>query len=338
MANPALVIMTRVPCSQGKSRLSGILTPGQRKDLQWALLGDALEKAGHVPGSKCFVAATPASQVGELKKVLRPDLEIITQPVGDLGQRMLSAIRDVYGLNHSPVIVLGTDVPLLPVSYLTGAIELLGSYQLVFGPALDGGYYLIGMRCPVDVVFDDVDWGGEKVLERSIAICKKNNLSYCLLGPLRDLDRPADLLNLWQQTNNLLTNTAGVPLNTVKFLREFINERVKSLDSYYNPADLAKFATIGEEAPGLWEKFMDYYGAVFQEGALSAREKALVALAVAHALQCPYCIEAYTREALEKGSSEEQMTEAVHVAAAIKGGATLVHGVQMKNICKKVGF
>lgn len=110
------------------------------------------------------------------------------------------------------------------------------------------------------------------------------------------------------------------------------------MESYYNPADLARFSSIGEEAAELWEKFMSYYGAVFREGALSAREKALIALAVAHALQCPYCIDAYTHEALEKGSSREQMTEAVHVAAAIRGGAALVHGVQMKNICNKLGF
>ncbi|KAF1085523.1 Alkyl hydroperoxide reductase AhpD [Sporotomaculum syntrophicum] len=110
------------------------------------------------------------------------------------------------------------------------------------------------------------------------------------------------------------------------------------MESYYNPADLANFATVGEEAPELWDKFMAYYGAVFEAGALSAREKALIALAVAHAVQCPYCIEAYTQECLEKGSNEEQLTEAIHVAAAIKAGATLVHGVQMKNVCKKLGF
>jgi len=110
------------------------------------------------------------------------------------------------------------------------------------------------------------------------------------------------------------------------------------MSSYYNSADLAKFSEIGEGAPELWEKFMSYYSAVFQEGALSAREKAIIALAVAHALQCPYCIDAYTREALEKGSSDEQMTEAVHVAAAIRGGAALVHGVQMMNIANKLGF
>ena len=75
---------------------------------------------------------------------------------------------------------------------------------------------------------------------------------------------------------------------------------------------------------------------MFAEGALTAREKALIALAVAHAVQCPYCIDAYTQACLEQGANGEQMTEAVHVAAAIRGGATLVHGVQMKKILEKL--
>lgn len=110
------------------------------------------------------------------------------------------------------------------------------------------------------------------------------------------------------------------------------------METYYNPADLAKFGTIGEEAPELWEKFQSYYGAVFAEGALTAREKSLIALAVAHAVQCPYCIHSYTEDALQKGVNEAQMTEAIHVAAAIRGGATLVHGVQMKNIAAKLSI
>jgi 4-carboxymuconolactone decarboxylase len=75
---------------------------------------------------------------------------------------------------------------------------------------------------------------------------------------------------------------------------------------------------------------------VFAEGALSEREKALIALGVAHAVQCPYCIDAYTEACLEKGSNLDQMTEAVHVASAIRGGASLVHGVQMRNVHKRV--
>lgn len=107
---------------------------------------------------------------------------------------------------------------------------------------------------------------------------------------------------------------------------------------YYESEDLARFSEVGEEAGGLWEKFSAWYGAVFVEGALSEREKALIALAVAHAVQCPYCIDEFSRGCLEKGADPEQMTEAVHVAAAIRGGASLVHGVQMRNKIKQLGM
>jgi alkylhydroperoxidase/carboxymuconolactone decarboxylase family protein len=110
------------------------------------------------------------------------------------------------------------------------------------------------------------------------------------------------------------------------------------MDTYYNPADLDKFGDMGKDAPELWGLFMKYYAKVFEPGALSEREKALIALAVAHAVQCPYCIDAYTRASLEKGSNREQMTEAIHVAVAIRGGASLVHGVQMRNTADKICF
>jgi 4-carboxymuconolactone decarboxylase len=101
------------------------------------------------------------------------------------------------------------------------------------------------------------------------------------------------------------------------------------METYYKPEDLAKFPEIGEGNSKLAQKFFEYYTEVFKAGALSVREKSLIALAVAHAVQCPYCIDAYTQESLKQGSDLEQMTEAVHVAAAIRGGASLVHGVQM---------
>ncbi len=110
------------------------------------------------------------------------------------------------------------------------------------------------------------------------------------------------------------------------------------METYYKPEDLPKFADIAEGSPELAKKFFDYYNAVFQEGALTAREKALIALSVAHAVQCPYCIDAYTTASLEKGADLEQMTEAVHVANAIRGGASLVHGVQMLEHAKKLGM
>ena len=107
-------------------------------------------------------------------------------------------------------------------------------------------------------------------------------------------------------------------------------------NSYYDAKDLAKFGEVGKYGKELADNFFKYYGTAFADGKLGAKEKSLIALAVAHAVQCPYCIDAYSSDALEKGWTPEQMMEALHVTTAIRGGASLVHGVQMMNKIKKL--
>lgn len=107
---------------------------------------------------------------------------------------------------------------------------------------------------------------------------------------------------------------------------------------YYNSEHLPNFGDIGQGNPELASKFFSYYSSVFEEGALSVREKALIALAVSHAVQCPYCIDAYSTKCLQEGMDLEEMTEALHVATAIKGGAALVHGMQMLEHVSKVSM
>lgn len=108
--------------------------------------------------------------------------------------------------------------------------------------------------------------------------------------------------------------------------------------TYYKPEDLRKFSNITQWSEELGNKFFDYYGKVFEEGALSAREKSLIALAVAHVVKCPYCIDAYTKDGLQRGITKVEMMEAVHAGAAIESGATLVHGVQMMNKYEKLSM
>jgi alkylhydroperoxidase/carboxymuconolactone decarboxylase family protein len=109
------------------------------------------------------------------------------------------------------------------------------------------------------------------------------------------------------------------------------------MSTYYDPKDLDKFGNIGNNQKHLWDKFIAWYTeATASEGALTKREKSLIGLAVAHAVQCPYCIDAYTHQCLESGGNLDQMTEALHVTAAVRGGASLVHGVQCRNIVEKL--
>ena len=106
--------------------------------------------------------------------------------------------------------------------------------------------------------------------------------------------------------------------------------------SYYDDKDLAKFGKIGEWQKDLGDKFFDYYGAATNAGALSKKTKTLIALAISHSEKCPYCIDAYTKACVEQGIEENEMMEAIHVAASMKAGITLVHGVQMMNKAEKL--
>lgn len=110
------------------------------------------------------------------------------------------------------------------------------------------------------------------------------------------------------------------------------SDHAPATGSHYNVADLGKFGDVGKNAGPLWDKFLAYYAAATgEDGALTAREKALIGLAVSHAKQCPYCIDAYTGNCIDRGATVEQMHEAIHVAAALAAGIDLVHGVQMRN-------
>ncbi len=110
------------------------------------------------------------------------------------------------------------------------------------------------------------------------------------------------------------------------------------MGDYYRDEDLKRFGEAGKHNPVLFEKFMDWYGAALEPGVLSKREKVLVGLAVAYAIQCPYCIDAFTKGCLDEGMSLEHVTEAVHVASAVRGGASLIHGIQARNAADKVSM
>lgn len=110
------------------------------------------------------------------------------------------------------------------------------------------------------------------------------------------------------------------------------------MGDYYNGEDLDRFGEVGKYGPDLFKKFMDWYSAVLEPGLLSKREKVLIGLAVAHTVQCPYCIDAYSKSCLEEGMGLEHITEAVHVASAIRGGTSLIHCIQSHNTVDKMSI
>jgi alkylhydroperoxidase/carboxymuconolactone decarboxylase family protein len=105
--------------------------------------------------------------------------------------------------------------------------------------------------------------------------------------------------------------------------------------NYYEKKDLADFPNIGEYAAEAGKKFFDYYSTATGAGKLTEREKALIALAVATAQHCPYCIDAYTNKCLSLGITNDEMMEAIHVGAVMLAGIALAHSTQMRKIVKK---
>lgn len=110
------------------------------------------------------------------------------------------------------------------------------------------------------------------------------------------------------------------------------------MGDYYMDEDLDRFSEVGKYSPELFKKFLEWYNSALTPGVLTKREKVLIGVGVAHAIQCPYCIDAYTKSCLEEGMSLEHITEAVHVASAIRGGASLIHGIQAHNTVDKMSM
>lgn len=118
------------------------------------------------------------------------------QAEGDLGDRLIAAMRHAFATGATTVAFIGIDCPAIDAPLLDEAFHTLGTTEMVLGPADDGGYYLIGLRRPIPELFQGIDWGTEVVRQQTEAIAQSLQLSYLLLQPLNDIDRPEDL-PLW---------------------------------------------------------------------------------------------------------------------------------------------
>lgn len=150
------------------------------------------------------------------------------------------------------------------------------------------------------------------------------------------LEREARWTGFALDANQLKQESTGKPSEPTTPTGE---KKKRMEKQYFDPKDLKKFGRINEHQPEMGKQFFEWYeNATYGETALTAREKALIALAVSHSIACPWCVDSFTTNCLENGADEEQMMEAVHVAAAIKAGSTLIGSVQMIKQAEKLGM
>ena len=218
MRRYAIAVMAKAPMAgHVKTRLVPPLTREEAAELYRCLLLDKIRQVGTLSGVDPYLAYTPPEARAQMASLAPQDFTLIPQAGSDLGDRLhrLSAILLERG--HPGVIIIDSDTPTLPSTYLLDALDRLQnrSTDLVLGPAEDGGYYLIGLKRPCLALFDDIPWSSPEVFSETLRRASAQRLEVATLPSWFDVDTPSDLLRL---RNDLATNGSGLAPHTRAFL------------------------------------------------------------------------------------------------------------------------
>ncbi|WP_455379446.1 TIGR04282 family arsenosugar biosynthesis glycosyltransferase, partial [Petrachloros mirabilis] len=144
-----------------------------------------------------YLACAPSSTLAFFKIMEeRHGVKLIDQLGDDLGVRMQTVCETMFGRGYGRVLIVGTDIPSLPIEHYNQAVDLLDQHDLVLGPAYDGGYYLLGLKKPTPALFKDIPWSTDRVLALTKEKAAALGLSLGLLPEWRDVDTIADLQSL----------------------------------------------------------------------------------------------------------------------------------------------
>jgi uncharacterized protein len=193
---PAALVMAKAPrAGEVKTRLEPLLGPEGCARLQRLLLARAARWAADVAPGAAFVAFTPKDGLAAVGDLVPAGTDLFLQEGADLGERLAAATARVLAMHDGPLLTVGTDLATLEPRHAAAALDdLADGIDVTFGPAFDGGYYLIGMREPHPEVFalPSEAWGGPRVLQLSLQAAAEAGLSLGMLRGERDLDTPAD--------------------------------------------------------------------------------------------------------------------------------------------------
>jgi uncharacterized protein len=194
--SPAALVMAKAPrAGEVKTRLEPLLGPEGCARLQAALLRQAAEWAVSVAPGATFVAHTPDDALEEVGDLVPAGADLFAQEGADLGERLAAATERVLSLHAGPVLTIGTDLATLSPAHAEAALtDLRDGADVSFGPAYDGGYYLVALAAPQPKVFElpTEAWGGPEVLQLSLRAAVGAGLEIGLLRSERDLDTPED--------------------------------------------------------------------------------------------------------------------------------------------------
>ena len=192
--NAALLVFAKVPRpGRGKTRLTPALTPTEAARLYTAFLRDTMRQSRRLSGADVRLYLAPSLPDGDIDGV-PADVTLHEQAGDGLGERMKGAFKDTLRDGYERVIVVGSDHPTLPLSFLQEAVRALDdSESLCLGPTEDGGFYLLGMSAFYPQLFDNMSYSHSGVFADTLARAERTDAQITVLPQWYDVDTPEDL-------------------------------------------------------------------------------------------------------------------------------------------------
>lgn len=177
-----------------KTRLTSHMSDLEAAFFHEAFVLDTLDSLSALNNSDRYLACHPDKEHSFFKELEESfDIKPFNQRGEDLGKRMKNAFLYLRGEGHKEIVIIGSDSPTLPVEILNEAFQRLKKDELVIGPSLDGGYYLIGISGNVPDLFSGIDWGTDKVFEETLKKAKDSGLDFSVLPFWYDIDTIKEL-------------------------------------------------------------------------------------------------------------------------------------------------
>jgi len=212
-----LIVMAKAPVpGTVKTRLCPPYTFEEAAELYNCFLLDTFDLVRQLREVIVVVAYYPPGAEGVFKSIASTAFQLLPQKGNDLAERLKGAFEQLFSLGYEQVVAIGADSPTLPPAYITRSFELLARADLILGPSVDGGYYLIGMRAPHPELFQEVAMGTERVLSQTLERACRTNLRVSLLPPWYDVDTQNDLERLRAE----LSTAPQVAMHTRAFLQQ----------------------------------------------------------------------------------------------------------------------
>ncbi len=216
--------------NQVKTRLVPTFSPEQAATLYTAFLRDWCETLAQLSGVDLIVAYAPAEAESDLQALVGNDAIYMPQIGTGLGERLTSATQWATEHGYTKILLVGSDSPTLPISYISEAVTQLDSRDIAIGPSTDGGYYLIGfstrnIKTTVPFVFEDIAWSTADVFRQTLARIRSVKATMELLPPWYDIDTAENLAFLYAHISAMrLANKAVQAVRTESLLMELFSK------------------------------------------------------------------------------------------------------------------